>query len=109
MIFISHTLLKPKGTEEESRKSSTCQPGNVSIKYSDMLLVETIPSCVDKFPPTLLTVACVDAVEGEGLSIEVGCEMTEEVEKEFLGELCNLETDIESEPFVKTGLEVDGE
>jgi hypothetical protein len=34
------TLQKPKGAEEvESRKSSTCQPGRVSIKYSDMLLV----------------------------------------------------------------------
>lgn len=32
------TLEKPKGTEYESRKSSTCHPGRVSIKYSDMLL-----------------------------------------------------------------------
>lgn len=30
-----------EGADEGSRKSSTDQPGNVSIKYSDILLVET--------------------------------------------------------------------
>lgn len=76
-----------------------------------MLLEETIPSFVNKFPPALLIVgvAYVDAVEGEALSIEEGCEMAEEAETEFLAIFCVLELDTESEPFVKTELVVDGE
>ncbi|KAI4336819.1 hypothetical protein L6164_015299 [Bauhinia variegata] len=50
------TLHKPDGTEDESRRSSTCQPGRVSIKYSDMLLVEPTPSGVNKPSPALLMV-----------------------------------------------------
>lgn len=36
------TLQKPKGDRDgdESSKSSTYQPGSISIKYSDILLVE---------------------------------------------------------------------
>ena len=40
--------------EEGSRKSSTCQPGSVSIRYSDMLLVEYEPfSLVELFSSKL--------------------------------------------------------
>ena len=34
------TLEEPEEGREESRKSSTRHPGSISIKYSDMLLVE---------------------------------------------------------------------
>lgn len=37
---------KAKGTEEESRKSSTCQPGRVSIKYWD-IVEPPLPSSID--------------------------------------------------------------
>jgi len=47
------TLEKPKATEYESRKSSTCHPGRVSIRYSDMLLALAEPIAST---PTLLTV-----------------------------------------------------
>lgn len=39
------TSQKPLGPEE-ARKSSNCQPGNVSIKYSEIVLV---PSLVSSF------------------------------------------------------------
>lgn len=50
------TLQKPKAVEGISRKSSTCQPGSVSIKYSEMLLVEPIPSFISRLSPALFTV-----------------------------------------------------
>lgn len=56
------TLEKQNGALEESRKSSTCQPGSVSIKYSDMVLVAPT-----KFPPPL----SIAAVEVEFLT-EIG-------------------------------------
>lgn len=65
------TLHKPKGIEGEPRKSSTCQPGNIS-KYSDILLVEQIPSLVTILSPPLFTVGFEDkvlAMEG-GLILE---------------------------------------
>lgn len=37
------TLQKPKEAEQESRKSSKCHPGSISIRYSDMLLVRPFP------------------------------------------------------------------
>lgn len=61
-----HTLQKPNGSEEESSKSSTCQPGSVSIKYSDMLLVELPLLAIRLFPPLLfmiLTVVVVVEIE----------------------------------------------
>lgn len=104
-------MVKPNGTADESRKSSTFQPGRVSIKYSDMLLVETAPSLAIKFGPALLIVACVDAVEGEVLGIKLeGCEMAEEeAETGLFTEFCDLRLDRESEALVKRGLEVDDE
>lgn len=38
--WVLQTLQKPLEANEGSRKSSTCHPGSVSIKYSDILLVE---------------------------------------------------------------------
>ena len=58
-----HTLQKPKGVVgEESRNSSTCHPGRVSIKYSDivLLVVEPNPSLVTKLSPPLFTTVFVD-------------------------------------------------
>lgn len=52
------TLQKPKGAQVESRKSSTCQPGRVSIKYSDMLLVWS----ATKFSPALLLLVVIVGV-----------------------------------------------
>ena len=49
------TLQKPEGAQVESRKSSTCQPGRVSIKYSDMLLVWS----ATKFSPALLLLVVI--------------------------------------------------
>lgn len=95
----SQTLLKPKGTAEASRKSSTCQPGRVSIKYSEMLLVKAAA-------PSFTVVA---TVEGEVLAIKVGCEVADEAETEFFTKFCDLEMDMESEPLVKRELEVEGE
>lgn len=40
--MVNQTLEKPLMADEESRKSSTCHPGNIS-KYSDMLLVGPSP------------------------------------------------------------------
>lgn len=37
------TLQKPKEAEQESRKSSKCHPGSISVRYSDMLLVRPFP------------------------------------------------------------------
>ena len=43
---MQQTLQKGEGEGvEESRRSSTCQPGSVSIKYSEMLLVAEKGSC----------------------------------------------------------------
>ena len=65
----TRTLQKPKGSEEESRRSSTCQPGNIS-KYSDMLLAETVPhslAATTLFPPLLFgTALLVEISELEG-------------------------------------------
>ena len=76
------TLEKPNGVEEESRKSSTCQPGS-SIKYSDMLLVKPLPSFIDKSSPLLDTVV---APEEEFLATEGGFGIAGETETDFLAE-----------------------
>lgn len=79
------TLQKPRGPEEKSRKSSTCQPGSVSIKYSDMLLVEPqpTPSWATNIPPPLLLLAVL-VVKVEFLDMEGGFEIAgEEVETDF--------------------------
>lgn len=60
------TLQKPKGLEEKSRRSSTCQPGSVSIKYSDMLLVDPTPSFSSKFPQFLVAVVVAEILGIEG-------------------------------------------
>lgn len=73
------TLQKPKGAEVKSRKSSTCQPGRVSIKYSDMLLVWSI----DKFSPPLSETNAV-VVEPEFLATKGGCEIAGEAAMDFL-------------------------
>lgn len=99
------TLQKPKGVEDESRKSSTCQPGSVSIRYSDMLLVEPLPpsSFVNKFPPFFVVIvgAFEDEVEFLGTENEF-FEISGEIETEFLeGSLFESGTEAESEPLVK--------
>ena len=45
------------GETEESRKSSKCHPGSVSIKYSDMLLADPPPPVAIWPPPPLFTTA----------------------------------------------------
>lgn len=85
---LMRTLQKPKGSEDESRKSSTCQPGNIS-KYSDMLLVETPPSLASKLSPLLFTIAVVDAVGVEILvGLVDGFEFRRATETGFLMEDC---------------------
>lgn len=53
----------------ESRKSSTCQPGSISIRYSDMLLVEP-PSLVRDASPSFF--APFMAVVGDEVLVMAG-------------------------------------
>jgi len=78
------TLQKPKGTKYESRKSSTCHPGRVSIKYSDMLLalVEPVPSTATLL--LLLLVVVVVVEDGSGV---VWCETLRREGVEFESEV----------------------
>ena len=81
------TLEKPKGGEEESRKSSTCQPGSISIKYSDMLLVEPPPSLANRLSPLLLLITAAAAVVvliNEDLASEDGLKFAGQAEIGFL-------------------------
>lgn len=99
------TLQKPKGVEDESRKSSTCQPGSVSIRYSDMLLVEPQPpsSFVNKFPTFFVAIVAAfeDKVGFLGTENE-SFEISGDTEKEFLeGSLFDSGTEAESEPLSK--------
>lgn len=89
------TLKNPKGAEDESRRSSTCQPGRVSIKYSDILLVEPSFSFANKFP-------VVDEVEF--LTTVVGSEIkgVTETESLLIQGFCVFGSVIESEPLLKT-------
>ena len=81
------TLLKPNGVvEEESRNSSTCQPGRVSIKYSDivLLVVEPNPSLVTKLSPSLFITVFADKVLGTA----GGLEFTGATDTGFLIDCC---------------------
>ena len=80
------TLEKPKGGEEESRKSSTCQPGSISIKYSDMLLVEPPPSLANMLSPLLLLITDAATVVqlDKDLASEDGLKFAGEAETGFL-------------------------
>ena len=82
----SSLLQKPKEGEEESRKSSTCHPGSISIKYSDMLLVEPPSTLANKSsPPLLLFVTAADVVLiDDDLASEVEFKIGVEAETEFL-------------------------
>ena len=79
------TLQKPKGGEG-SRKSSTCHPGSISIKYSDMLLVEPPPSLANRLSPLLLLItdAAAVALMDEDLAFEDGMKFAGEAETGFL-------------------------
>ena len=97
------TLQKPKGVVEESRKSSTCQPGRVSIKYSDivLLVVEPNPSFVTKLSPPLFTSVFVDKV----LGTVGGLEFTGASNTGFLIDCCccwDFESGTRSPPLLVT-------
>ena len=68
----------------ESKKSSTCQPGNISIKYSDILLVET-PSLVREASPPLFMLFMA-VVGDEVLVMDGGWEISGGTDSGFLRE-----------------------
>lgn len=77
------TLEKGEGEgEEESRRSSTCQPGRVSIKYSEMLLVEN-------WRLLLLLFSCAGAIvlfAGGGVPFETASLLAFDVDADSDGE-----------------------
>lgn len=57
--------------EKGSSNSSTCQPGKVSIKYSDMPLIDTEPSWLpDRSDPLLWTLRSVVDVDSDVFTSE---------------------------------------
>lgn len=93
-----------KAEEEGSRKSSTCQPGSVSMRYSDMLLVEYEPfSLVELFSSKLYV------PYGNGFSIEEELDISlETVRGRFMVENGVLEEAVMAASELVVVEEVDG-
>lgn len=104
----TRTLQKPKGSGDESRRSSTCQPGNIS-KYSDMLLAETVPhslAAITLFPPLLFVTALLVEIS----ELEGGFEFTGATETTvFLIDLLASGTGTGTDESQPLGLDLDTE